>query len=57
MNENSGRIDHILTREPIYLNTTQTVFSYGFIKMASIIWSPVIIFIIAIILFKKFYKK
>lgn len=57
MNENSGRIDHILTREPVYLNTTQTVFSHGFIKMASIIWSPVIIFIIAIILFKKFYKK
>lgn len=48
--------DHILVREPEYLSTTELIFSYGFLKIASIIFTPLTFVIIIMVLFKKFKK-
>lgn len=49
--------DHILVREPEYLNFFELITSPGFITMMIIIWSPVIAYLVIKYLFRYLKSK
>lgn len=48
---------HLCDDEEEYLSTLDLMHTHGFIKIASIIWSPCIVFILFIILIKILIKR
>ena len=46
------KFEHVLVREPEYLSDAELMTSFGFIKIMSIIWVPIILMIILVIILK-----
>lgn len=55
--DNSRKTDHYLVRDPEYLSDSELMTSFGFIKIMSIVWSPLIIMVILIIVKNKVIKR
>ena len=52
------KIDHILTREPEYLSTAEMMGTHGFRFIMFVMWTPVIIYAVALrIIIKKKNKR
>lgn len=50
--EITRKTEHHLVREPEYLSDAELMTSFGFIKIMSIIWVPIILMIILVIILK-----
>lgn len=55
--ETTRKTDHHLVREPEYLSDSEMMASFGFIKIMTIIWSPLILTVIILILKNKVIKR
>lgn len=51
------KVEHHLVREPEYLSNFEVMTSFGFIKIMSIIWSPLILVLVVNILKNKVIKR
>ena len=44
-------------KEEVYLTTFELIHTYGFIKIMSIIWMPLIVYLVTILIYKKYQMR